>query len=235
MNTGLTKNLRGFISVKRTRAKEDGMASDISTNVVELKKEEVLKAVREGIKRGDDPAGLLEECRKGMTIVGEKFQEGDFFLAELILSAEIFKAAMADLKPHLAKAAPAKKRGTVMLATLKGDIHDLGKNLLKDLLEVHGFVVFDLGIDVDPQVVVSKVKEVKPQFVGFSALMTTSFKVMEQTITMLKQEGLRDRCRLMIGGGVTTQAVAEHIGADFQTVDAMKGVEYCKKYARGEN
>jgi methanogenic corrinoid protein MtbC1 len=209
------------------------MASDISANVVELKKDEVLQAVREGIQRGEDPAGLLEECREGMTIVGEKFQEGDFFLAELILSAEIFKAAMAELKPHLATSAPAKKRGTVMLATLKGDIHDLGKNLLKDLLEVHGFVVHDLGIDVDPQVVISKVKEVKPQFVGFSALMTTSFKVMEQTITMLKQEGLRDGCRLMIGGGVTTRAVAEQIGADFQTVDAMKGVEYCKNHARG--
>jgi len=210
------------------------MASSISANIVDLKRDEVLEAVREGIDRGDDPVALLEECRKGMTIVGDKFQEEEFFLAELILSAEIFKAAMVDLKPHLAKAAPVKKLGTVMLATLKGDIHDLGKNLLKELLESQGFEVFDLGIDVDPRVVVSKVKELKPQFLGFSALMTTSFKVMDQTVKMLEQEGLREDIRVMIGGGVTTPAVAEQFGADFQTIDAMEGVEYCKRHVEGE-
>lgn len=211
------------------------MPVTLSSNIVELKKDEVLVEVKKRVKAGDDPVKILEECREGMTIVGNRFQEGDFFLAELMLSAEIFKAAFAELKPYLSKTAPQKKLGKVIIATLKGDIHDLGKNLFADLLDSHGFDVYDLGVDVDPKVVLERVKEIKPDFLGFSALMTTSFKIMEETAKMLEAEGLRENLKLMIGGGVTTPAVAEMIRADFQTVDAMKGVNYCKTNVREVN
>jgi 5-methyltetrahydrofolate--homocysteine methyltransferase len=209
------------------------MAAKLSQGIVELKKDEVMKEVTERAEKGEDPIKILEECREGMTIVGDKFQEGDFFLAELMLSAEIFKSAFTVLKPFLSKAGPQKKIAKVMLVTLKGDIHDLGKNLFADLLDSQGFDVYDLGVDAAPGVVVDKVKEVKPEFLGFSALMTTSFKVMEETASMLENEGLRDNIILMVGGGVTTPAVAEHVRADFQTVDAMDGVDFCKKNAIG--
>jgi 5-methyltetrahydrofolate--homocysteine methyltransferase len=209
------------------------MAGKLSQGIVELKKDDVIKEVTERAEKGDDPVKILEECREGMTIVGDKFQEGDFFLAELMLSAEIFKSAFSVLKPYLSKTGPQKKIAKIMLVTLKGDIHDLGKNLFADLLDSQGFEVYDLGVDADPRMVVDKVKEVKPEFLGFSALMTTSFKVMEETASMLEKEGLRESLILMIGGGVTTPAVAEHVRADFQTVDAMEGIDFCKKNVTG--
>jgi methylmalonyl-CoA mutase cobalamin-binding domain/chain len=121
----------------------------------------------------------------------------------------------------------------VVLATLTGDIHDLGKNIVGTLLRAQGFDVCDLGVDVAPAMVVEKVKEVKPEFVGFSVLMTTAFAAMKQAAEMLEEAGLRDQIKLMIGGGVTTPMVKEYIGADFQTLDATEGVAYCLKVIGG--
>jgi dimethylamine corrinoid protein len=103
----------------------------------------------------------------------------------------------------------------------------LGKNILATLLKAHGFEVHDLGVDVEPTLVIEKVKEVKPGFVGFSALITTAFAGMKEAAEMLEEAGLRDQLKLMVGGGVTTPMLKEHLGADFQTMDATEGVEYC--------
>ncbi len=117
----------------------------------------------------------------------------------------------------------------MVLATPKGDIHDLGKNILVTLLEAQGFAVHDLGVDVDPARVIEKVREVEPDFVGFSALITTAFASMKRTAEIFEEEGLRDRFKLMVGGGVTTPTLRTHIGADFQSTDATQGVAYCLK------
>jgi methylmalonyl-CoA mutase cobalamin-binding domain/chain len=162
-----------------------------------------------------------------MTLVGERYQKGEYFLAELLLSAEIFKQAMETIEPYLTKVRPPEPRGKVVLATLKGDIHDLGKNIFATLLRAHGFEVHDLGVDVDPMRVVEKVKEVKPEFVGFSALITTSFDYIKMAVEMLEKEGLRKQLKVMVGGGVTTPLLKEYVGADFQTRDATEGVRYC--------
>lgn len=203
------------------------MMEDISKSIVELEREQALAAVKDQVQRGVDPVLILGECRRGMTIVGEKFQAGDYFLAELMLSAEIFKGAVSILEPHLSRARPAKPLGTVVLATLKGDIHDLGKNIFSTLLKSQGFAVHDLGVDASPALVVDKVKEIAPDFVGFSALITSAFDSMKQASELLREAGLRERFKLMIGGGVTTPMVRDYVGADFQTTDATEGVSYC--------
>jgi len=168
-----------------------------------------------------------------MTVVGDLFQKGDYYLAELILSGEIFKESMSVLQPYLAKARPSRPVGKVTLATLRGDIHDLGKNILGTLLRAHGFEVQDLGVDVPPVRVLESVKENTPDFVGFSALITTAFASMKETVDMLGENGFRDKLRVMVGGGVTTPTVKDYVGADFQTTDAMEGVAYCLRAVKG--
>jgi methanogenic corrinoid protein MtbC1 len=205
------------------------MLVDLSTGFVELKRDEVLATVKTRVARGDDSFEILEDARRAMTAVGYKFKEGEMFLAEMLLAAEIFKEIVVILKPHLVLARPHESRGTIVLATPQGDIHDLGKNIFATLLDGQGFRVYDLGVDVDPSLVIETIREVKPDFVGFSALITTAFASMKHVTDILEKAALRDNFKLMVGGGVTTPMLKDHIGADFQSTDAMEGVTYCLK------
>ena len=208
------------------------MLEDLSAGFVELQREAVLATVTSRVQRGDDALDILEDARRAMTVVGEQFQEGTLFLAQMMLAAEIFKGVMAILKPQLERARPPEPVGKVVLATPKGDIHDLGKNLFVTLLEAQGFEVHDLGVDVDPQRVIEKVRKVEPDLVGFSALITTAFASMKETAEIIEEQGFRDRIKLMVGGGVTTDTVRAYVGADFQSTDAAEGVAYCLKTMR---
>lgn len=205
------------------------MLDDFSLGFVKLKKDEIIETVKARVEGGEDPIAILEDARCGMTAVGDHYQEGKLYLAEMLLAAEIFKQAVAILNPYLARSRPPEPRGKVVIATLKGDIHDLGKNILKTLLESQGFEVHDLGVDVDPLILVDTVKEVEPHFVGFSALITAAFDNMRKAKEMLEKEGLRDKFKFMVGGGVTNSMLKDYLGADFQTTDAMEGVAYCLK------
>jgi len=207
--------------------------TELQSNLIALKKAEVLEEVKVRAAKGEDPAMILIEGQEAMKIIGDKFQSGEFFLAELILSSVIFKGIAAELKPYLGESGSQKMVAKIIVVTLKGDIHDIGKDLFGDLLRARNFEVIDLGVDVHPSVVVEKVREVKPDFLGFSALMTTTFKVMNETAKMLEEEGLKSGLELMIGGGVTTSQVKEMVGADFQTLDAMEGVNYCEQFVSG--
>ena len=209
------------------------MPDSLSIAIVELKRDELLQYLSARVTAGDDPLALLDSCREGMRLVGERFQQGDYFLSELLLAAEIFKAAVALLEPYLTKSRGSGPIGRVVLATMKGDIHDLGKNIFGTLLRVQGFEVHDAGVDVPPAVLVRTVKEFQPDFVGFSALLTTGFPVMKEAVGLLDDAGLRANLKLMVGGGVTTPAVKEYVGADFQSTDAMDGVHFCIESAAG--
>ncbi len=209
------------------------MSEELAMAIVDLKRDEVDEAVKSKAEKGENPIQILEECRRGMIIVGERFQSGDYYLAELMLAAEIFNGATALLEPYMANVRPSESLGKIVLATPKGDIHDLGKNIFANLLKAHGFEVHDLGIDVDPSLIVAKAAEVRPDFVGLSVLITPTFASMKQTGEMLEEAGLRGQCKLIIGGGVTTPAVKDYVGADFQTLDATAGVDYCIKVKKG--
>jgi methylmalonyl-CoA mutase cobalamin-binding domain/chain len=203
------------------------MPGQIADLIVELAREQVLEAVRERAEAAEDPLVLLEECRQGMLQVGQRFQDGDYYLAELMISGEIFKEAMEILDPYLEKVRGSERIGTVVLATMHGDIHDLGKNIVATLLRVHNFEVHDLGVNVEPETLVEKVKELSPDIVGFSSLITTSFESTRRAAELLEQAGLRDQLKIVVGGGVTTPEFGEYVGADFQTLDASIGVAYC--------
>jgi len=210
------------------------MSEDLGMAIVELNRDEALEMVKRRCKKGENPLHLLDECRRGMIIVGERYQKGEYFLSELMMSAELFKGVVEILDPYLAKTRPSKPRGKVLVATLRGDIHYLGKDLFAALCKAQGFEVYNLGVDVAPQLVVDKVKEVKPDFVGFSALITSVFAAMKEASEMLEEAGLRKHFKLMVGGGISTPMVKEYIGADFQTTDAMEGVAYCMKSMGGK-
>jgi methanogenic corrinoid protein MtbC1 len=205
------------------------MLENLSDGFVELRRDEVYDTVKARISRGDDAVIILEDARRAMVTVGNKFKEGELFLSEMLLAAEIFKEVISILKPAFALVRPPEPRGTVVLATPKGDIHDLGKNIFATLLDGQGFKVHDLGVDADPALVLRTIREVRPDLVGFSALITTAFASMKELCDMFDREGLRDGFRLMVGGGVTTPMLRDHIGADFQANDAMDGVTYCMK------
>ena len=210
------------------------MTEGLSELILNLKRDAVLEIVERRLGAAEDPLRVLDDCRRGMTLVGEHFQAGDIFLAELLLSAEIFKEVAAVIEPRLPRAKPGEARGRVLIGTLRGDIHEQGKNIVVTLLKAHGFEVCDLGVDVPPSAVVQKAREYQPDVVGFSALITTAFQSMKEAVALLQEAGLRDRVKVMIGGGVTTEKVRDYVGADFQTTDAMKGVSYCLKIAGGK-
>jgi methanogenic corrinoid protein MtbC1 len=210
------------------------MSEELTKAIVEIKRDEALDMVKRRAEAGEDPLRILEECRQGLTLVGNRFQTGEYFLSELLMSAEIMKGAVGILNPYLAKACPPEPVGKAVVATLKGDIHDLGKNLFVVLLRAQGFEVHDLGADVAPARLVEKVKEVKPDFVGFSVLITSAFASMKEASEMLEAAGLRDQFKLMVGGGITNTMVKEYIRADFQTTDATEGVAYCMKSTGGK-
>ncbi len=206
--------------------------STLQKLIEKLDRDQAVEQVSSRLDAGEDAVAILNDCREGMTNVGDLFQEGEYYLAELLLSAEIFKEAVTLLTPHLNKDGSSEPVAKIILATMRGDIHDLGKNILATLLRAQSFDVIDLGVNVEPSDLLDKVKETQPDFIGMSALITTSFDSAKEAVDMLEKEGLRKQFKLLVGGGVTTDTFREHVGADFQTHDAAAGVDYCLENMR---
>ena len=166
-----------------------------------------------------------------MDIVGERYKAGDYFLSELIVSGEIFKDSMKLIEPYL-KANSASSGTGIVLGTVKGDIHNIGKDIIAVLLKGAGFEVHDLGIDVKPSDFIDKLKDTGAPILGMSGLLTPSFDAMKETVEILKEAGLRDKVKVVIGGGIITELVQRHTGADAFTDDGMEGVEICRRFAQ---
>ena len=203
---------------------------EIPTALAELNEQEAARLVKERLDAGDDPLTILDDLRRGMDIVGERYKAGDYFLSELIVSGEIFKDSMKLVEPHL-KADATASATKIVLGTVKGDIHNIGKDIVAVLLKGAGFEVYDLGIDVPPQAFVDKLKETGAPILGMSGLLTPSFDSMKETIEAIKEAGLRDKVKVVIGGGVVTELVQRHTGADAFTDDGLEGVEICRRFA----
>lgn len=205
------------------------MANELSHLLADLDEDGVLSAVKERLGNGDDPLKLVEECRAGMAVVGERYERGEYFLSDLVMSAEVFKSAIEIIEPRLKGGMAASSKGTVVMGTAHGDIHDIGKNIVTAMLRCSGFLVHDLGVDVPPQAFVDKVKETGAKVVGVSVLLTTSFNSLKQTVEALRAAG---ETKVLIGGGPVSGIVVSHVGADGWGKDAMEAVNLCKKYAR---
>lgn len=171
----------------------------------------------------------IQAVQDGMSDVGVLYETGEYFLAELIFAAELCKEVMAVLRPYIS-ASNLKKIGKVVLGTAKDDIHEIGKNLVKDMFESVGFEVYDLGVDVPYSKFVNKIKEVDPDIVGISGLLTTVIESIKSTIDAIKEAGQRDQVKIIIGGSLMTEKVSAYVGADAFTSSVAEGLEICKKW-----
>jgi 5-methyltetrahydrofolate--homocysteine methyltransferase len=184
--------------------------------------------VQAALEAGASAADILHHgCIAAMTEVGRLFEAGEKFVPEMLISARAMKAGLAILRPHLVDAG-IEPVGKVVLGTVKGDLHDIGKNLVGMMLEGVGFEVIDLGVDVAPEGFVEAVEAHRPDFVGLSALLTTTMPGMRATVEALQEAGLRDRVAVMVGGAPVTQSFAEEIGADLYAPDASAAANRAK-------
>jgi methanogenic corrinoid protein MtbC1 len=206
------------------------MAQDLSTTLADLKEKEAMAIVQDRLNAGDDPLSILEDARRAMEIVGNRFAESEYFIPDLVYSGEILKSINEMVKPKLAEAAEAKRLGRVVIGTVAGDIHDIGKDIVVFMLDVNGFEVYDLGVDVPVQKFVEKIKESGAPVVGLSGFLTLAYDSMKQTIAAIKDAGMRDKVKVMIGGGQITEEVMKYTGADAYGRDAMAGVSLAKKW-----
>jgi 5-methyltetrahydrofolate--homocysteine methyltransferase len=212
----------------------DKIISDISDYVVNSNVDKVKETVQEALKKGVDPLTIMDQgLVKGARIIGDRFAKGDAFLTELFQAAEAMKAGVEILKPHMLKKSEKRHAAKVALCTVKGDIHDIGKNIVGVLLESSGFEVIDLGVDVPAERIVKTIEEAKPQVLGMSALLTTTAPEAGIVIQELKKKGLRNNVKVIVGGTAVSAEFAEEIGADGYTADAIAGVELVKKLVGG--
>jgi 5-methyltetrahydrofolate--homocysteine methyltransferase len=205
--------------------------SQLSTAVIEGNVDDMTGLTQQALDEGMLAQQVLNEgLMPGMDHVGVEFRAGNMFVPEVLRSAKTMQASMDILKPLLAEA-DVKMAGKVLLGTVKGDLHDIGKNLVAMMCEGAGFEVIDLGKDVEPEAFVQAVKEHEPEIVGMSALLTTTMRAMESTVKAIEEAGLRDKVKIMIGGAPVTREFSEQIGADGYAANASSAAEMAKKFA----
>jgi len=207
------------------------MAKDLVKTLADLEEQEVVRIVEDRLKANEDPLKILADARKGMEIVGQRFASSEYFIPDLVYSGEILKSVTELVKPKMTGAGESKKVGKIVFGTVAGDIHDIGKDIVVFMLDVNGFEVHDLGVDVSAQKFVDKLKETGAHIVGLSGFLTLAFDSMKQTVEAIQAAGLRDKVKVMIGGGQITEEVSKYTGADAYGKDAMAGVTLAKKWA----
>jgi 5-methyltetrahydrofolate--homocysteine methyltransferase len=206
------------------------MAHELVEAMAGMKEKEALQMVDELLRQGEDPARILDLSSEAMQVVGERYQEGTYFLPELIMAGEMLRKIGDVLKPHLAaQTKETKKLGTVVLGTVRGDIHDIGKDIVGFMLEVNGFEVIDLGIDQPEENFVTAIKEHHPQVLALSGFLSVAFDSMRSTIQEVEKAGLKQDLKVIIGGGQMDDTVRKYTGADAYGDDAMAAVAFAKE------
>jgi methanogenic corrinoid protein MtbC1 len=205
------------------------LLQQIVTTISELKDSgKIEQLVREAVSQHIPVTQIVEGgLRKGLDEVGKKYERSEYFLSELLFGASLVNEAFEILEPHL-KRAEVESKGTIVLGTVRGDIHDIGKNIFGMFAKAAGFDVYDLGVDVEPARFVEKLKETKAEILALSALLTTTRQEMKNIIDQLNHAGIR--VKVLVGGNAITKDFAKEIGADYAAVDAVDGVEMCKKW-----
>jgi len=209
------------------------MAGKLVKLLSDLKEPEALAFVDKSLAEGADPMDLMGQAKEAMNIVGERFASEEYFIPDLVFSGEILKGIVKKLEPHLKKGVEEKRLGKVVIGTVAGDIHDIGKDMVVFMLDVNGFDVIDLGIDVPVQKFVDTIKETGSKVVGLSGFLTLAFQSMKDTVDAIKAAGLRDQVKIMIGGGQIDDQVKGFTGADAYGKDAMAAVKLAKGWIGG--
>ena len=209
------------------------MSQKLIDAIADMREDEALEVVREMVESGAQPMAILDDVKAAMDIVGQRFEEGVYFLPELMLAGEMLNEIIEVVKPGLSESAAEERLGKVVIGTVEGDIHDIGKDIVSFMLNVHGFEVLDLGVDVPAQKFTEAIKEFQPQVVGLSGFLTLTYDVMKDTIEAIKAAGLRDGVKIMIGGGQMDEQVRVHTGADAYGKNAMTAVKLAKDWIGG--
>ena len=208
------------------------LLDQISVAIVEFDGARAEELCREAIAMGIPPYEvILEGMAKGMGLVSKRYENGDYFLSELVMAGETMKQALAVVEPYLTSGG-GKPRGTVVIGTVQGDLHDIGKHIFGNLLRGAGFRVIDLGFDVSPKAFADEVERSRPDILGMSALITTTMTSMADTIAELKRRGLRGGVKVIIGGAAVDDEYAKRIGADAAARDAIEGVAICSEWTK---
>lgn len=204
------------------------MSGNLVSLLADLKDKEVLELVKQRLGAGEDPLKILEDSRKGMEVVGKRFADDEYFLPELVFSGDLLKQVTELVKPHLKQAVETKKLGKVVIGTVAGDIHDIGLNIVVFMLDVNGFEVYNLGVDVPVEAFVNKVKETGSPILGLSGFLTPAFEAMKETVEAIEAAGMRDKVKIMIGGGQLDEDVRKYAKADAYGKNAMAAVALAK-------
>jgi len=206
------------------------MENALTLAIADLKEEEAIQLTKDRLAKGENPTEILGDSRKGMELVGKRFAAGEYFIPDLIYSGEILRQVSDIVKPKLTAGVQTQKLGKFLLATVAGDIHDIGKDIVGFMMDISGFEVIDLGIDVPKEKIVEKIRETKPQIVGLSGFLTLAFDSMKETIDAIKAAGLRNNVKIMIGGGQIDEEVRKYTGADAYRPDAISAVTLAKEW-----
>lgn len=208
----------------------DDLVSRIRDEMINCQTALVLEHVQEAISQGIDATKIVKQgLTPGIRVLGDRFEKGEAFLPELAVAAETMKQALEILEPHLTKTVDDEALGTIVIGTVQGDIHDIGKSIVATMLTIAGFTVHDLGVEVTPADFITKVREVDADIIAMSALLTTTMERMQETIDLLKAEKLHQRVKVMIGGAPVSQQFADSIGADGYGVDFNQAVRIAKR------
>jgi methanogenic corrinoid protein MtbC1 len=206
------------------------MSDELVEAIADMRDEEAVELAGRLLDGGTPPLEILEDCRKAMAIVGRRFENEEYFIPELILAGETLKSISEVVKPRLSGGGEGAKNGKIVLGTVAGDIHDIGKDIVSFMLDVNGFEVVDLGVDVPIDTFVATVREVRPEIVALSGFLTLAFDSMKETIEALEKAGLRDGVKIMIGGGTVDDTVREYARADAYGETATDAVKLAKAW-----
>ena len=200
--------------------------------VADLEEQKVLELVRHRIESDEDPLSIVEDCQEGLREVGERYERREYYLSGLIMAGEIFREVMEILTPFIEVLFTGQESGLILLGTVQGDIHDIGKNNLSLLLTSYGFTVHDLGVDVSAQEFLNKALEIRPHIIGLSGLLTGSFDSMRETIELIRSvdDSRITSTPIVIGGNQIDEQVCQYVRADAWVTDAMSGVRLCHKW-----
>ncbi len=207
-----------------------GGMTTLAMALADLHERDVLAEVRERVGRGDDPLKIIEECQAGMREVGRRYADHRYYLSGLIMAGDILREVTEVVMPTVETRFSGQTSGRVLLGTVQGDIHDLGKNLLLMLLQCYGFTVLDLGVDVAPDAFVTAARSFRPQVIGLSGLITAAYTTMRETVAALRAMMIEDGVAIpILLGGQVDEQVCQFVGADYWSTDAMEGVRLCQR------
>jgi methanogenic corrinoid protein MtbC1 len=216
------------------REREAVMYDKLISLMADLREDETIALVKDLVNQGVDPLNILDDARLAMEAVGKRFEKCEYFIPDLMMAGEILKEISDIVKPLIEGGQSKAKKGKVLIGTVAGDIHDIGKDIVTFMLDVSGYDVLDIGVDVPADTFVEKIREFKPQVVGLSGFLTLAFDSMKKTIETLKEAGLRDNLKVMIGGGQMDDEVRKYAGADAYGKDAVAAVNLCKEWTGGQ-